>query len=169
LFAPTNYLRYDDAMPTVTPTEAPLQDVELALTRIVRIANLPRLHDRLALASGVALDRTVYPVLARVGDEGAIRLTDLAAALGLDTSTVSRHVQDLATKGLVERRPDPDDRRASVLSLTRPGHAALARIRTVRRDMLENLFVGWSPKDRRDLGRLLSRFSEALARQVDER
>ena len=156
-------------MTTVLTPEAPLQEVEQALTRIVRIANLPRLHDRLAAASGVPIDRTVYPVLARVGDEGAIRLTDLAAALGLDTSTVSRHVQDLATKGLVERQPDPGDRRAGVLRLTRAGQAALARIRTVRRQLLENLFEGWSPKDRRELGRLLSRFATALAGQVDER
>ena len=152
-----------------TIADTPLQDVEQALTRIVRIANLPRLHDRLAAASGVAIDRTVYPVLARVGDEGALRLTDLAAALGLDTSTVSRHVQYLATKGLVERQPDPDDRRAGVLRLTRAGHAALARIRSVRRDMLESLFEGWTQKDQRELGRLLSRFAEALAGQVEER
>jgi len=155
-------------MPTTVAT-TPIEEIEHALTRIVRMAHLPRLHERLAAASGVDLERTAYPILARVGDEGVIRLTDLSAAMGLDTSTVSRQVQHLTAKGLVERTPDPDDGRASVLSLTRAGRDALARIRAVRRDLLDSVFEGWTQKDQRDLARLLGRLTSAFAGQVEER
>jgi DNA-binding MarR family transcriptional regulator len=149
--------------------DSSLESIEQALTRIVRTGHLPRLHERLRAASGVDLDRTAYPVLGRLGEAGPLRLTDLAALIGLDVSTVSRHVADLSAKGLVERRPDPDDGRAGVLSLTRAGRGALGRIREVRRTLLLEVFADWTAVDRRELARLLSRFSEGLSKTVEAR
>ena len=47
-----------------------------------------------------------------------VRPTDLAASMGLDISTVSRHLAQLHRAGLVERTPDPDDRRAQRVQLS---------------------------------------------------
>ena len=50
-----------------------------------------------------------------------MRVTDLAGCANLDTSTVSRHVAQLQRTGLIERTPDPDDRRAQRVELTAAG------------------------------------------------
>jgi DNA-binding MarR family transcriptional regulator len=44
--------------------------------------------------------------------EDGLRLTDLAARAGITVQSMGELVDDLEAKGYVERRPDPDDRRA---------------------------------------------------------
>lgn len=53
--------------------------------------------------------------------EGGTSLTDLAAALGLDLSTVSRVADGLVRRGLLKREADPGDRRRLALFLTNTG------------------------------------------------
>jgi DNA-binding MarR family transcriptional regulator len=51
----------------------------------------------------------------------------LAAQLTADPPYVTLIVDDLEERGLVERQPHPDDRRAKLVSLTAAGRAAVAR------------------------------------------
>src|ERR1700752_1743183 len=53
---------------------------------------------------------------------------DLAAAVGIEGPTLTRHLDALERQGLVRRRQDPSDRRAVVVELTPAGHAAHARL-----------------------------------------
>ena len=73
-------------------------------------------------------DATWAPLvhLARAG--GGIRQTDLAARVGLDTSTLVRLLDLLEARGLIERRIDPGDRRARQLFLTPAGDREVANI-----------------------------------------
>ena len=50
-----------------------------------------------------------------------VRATDLADHVALDLSTISRHLRSLEDAGFLTRSPDPDDRRASLLSVTDEG------------------------------------------------
>ena len=58
------------------------------------------------------LDIGTFWLLKTVGTSGTIRVTDLAAYCNLDISTVSRHLAQLHKTGMIERAPDPVDRRA---------------------------------------------------------
>jgi len=153
----------------VSKKDVCLEDIERALTRVVRTLYLPRLHERLSEAAGVSLERTGYGVLGRIAEAGTIRPSELAAVLGLDISTVSRQVQDLESKGLVERRPDPVDGRASVLNLTTRGDDALTKLRAARRSLLEAIVHDWPAHDRDELARLLSMFGDALNAHMEAR
>lgn len=63
-----------------------------------------------------------YSVLALAADaEDGISQRDLAEQLGLDPSQVVLLVDELATAGLVERRPSPNDRRAKLVAATAEG------------------------------------------------
>lgn len=53
--------------------------------------------------------------------EDGLRLTDLAARAGITVQSMGELVDDLEVKGYVERRPDPDDRRAKRIYLTDRG------------------------------------------------
>lgn len=87
------------------------------------------LDDRL---SGVGLtDATWAPLVHLEMSGGGISQTELAGMLGIDGSTLVRLLDILAGKGLIERRPDPVDRRAKRLHLTQAGHDAVVGIRAV--------------------------------------
>jgi len=55
----------------------------------------------------------------------------LASSLGLDKTTMVAAVDELEDAGLVERRPDPADRRVRLVTVTDAGRTALARARSV--------------------------------------
>jgi DNA-binding MarR family transcriptional regulator len=64
-------------------------------------------------------------------------------------------VDDLQSRGLVERRPDPGDRRATLVALTEEGNRIHAAIRTARQTEAERLFADLDPADRDELARIL--------------
>ncbi|MBW4721924.1 MarR family winged helix-turn-helix transcriptional regulator [Saccharothrix obliqua] len=84
---------------------------------------------------------------------------ELARRTGLDPSTVSRAVAALVAHGLVERRADPADGRASVLAVTAAGHAALDEARRWYDDLLDRVLADWEPRDVEVLTSLLLRLN----------
>lgn len=62
-------------------------------------------------------------VLSRLGKAGAASASDLAAAERVRPQAVAPIVAALEQRGLVRRRPDPDDRRRQLVSLTPTGRA----------------------------------------------
>ena len=78
----------------------------------------------------------------------------LAASVGLDKSTMVATVDELEVTGLVERRPDPADRRVRLVTVTDAGRAALVRARAVVTRTEEEL-VAYLGEDRATLHRLL--------------
>jgi DNA-binding MarR family transcriptional regulator len=83
---------------------------------------------------------------------------ELAAGSGLDQSTVSRAVAALVAHGLVERRTDPTDKRASILAVTPEGRAALDEGRAWYEDVLRTALADWPEGDVEALTALLGRF-----------
>lgn len=111
---------------------------------------------------GGQIDRAGYVVLGRLEGTGAMRLSDLAAHLELDLSTVSRQVRILEELGLVVRHTDPDDRRASRLELSEVGRAQLSELRLQRHTQLDEALQGWPAQDRARLVALISRLADSL-------
>lgn len=93
---------------------------------------------------------------------GPLRLTDLAAAVELDASTVSRQVRHLEDGGMLERTGDPDDRRASRIALTDEGRTRLEAGAERRRAYVSHLLDDWPPEDREQLRLLLNRLLDEL-------
>ncbi|REF35641.1 DNA-binding MarR family transcriptional regulator [Thermasporomyces composti] len=111
---------------------------------------------------GTSIDPALQYVLHAIGGRGPLRLSDLASLVQLDVSTVSRHARALEEAGYLHRTVDPDDRRASLVSITEAGRQVLAEIADRRRALLDAALVEWPDKDRRDLARLLTRLSDDL-------
>ncbi|MBM9505825.1 winged helix-turn-helix transcriptional regulator [Streptomyces sp. KK5PA1] len=101
-------------------------------------------------------------LLARLVDCGEQRATDLAADTLLDLSTVSRQVRSLFERGLISRRPDPEDKRGALLAVTAAGRAEVLRFRAQRDRAIAGALAAWPAADRRELVRLLGRLTEAL-------
>ena len=137
-------------------------DVQVNLALVIRHARLPRLHRRVLGNSGVFLDRSSYAVLAIVDGLGEVRLSDLAAEMMLDLSTVSRQVRRLEDAGLLERSVDPDDRRVSVVRPTASGRDAANRLNHAWQEAFGEALDDWPESELRELATLLGRLSEAL-------
>jgi DNA-binding MarR family transcriptional regulator len=116
---------------------------------------------------GDRLDVSTWPVLHALQMYGELRLSELAAKLQLDISTVSRHVKQLEGRGLVERADDPDDRRATLLRATTAGLEVLDAGRRRRRELVGRVLAGWPAEDVAVFADLATRFTQDLARMLD--
>jgi DNA-binding MarR family transcriptional regulator len=145
------------------------RDLNEGLDRLIRRASLPRVHQRLNATAAVSLDRSSYWLASWLTDAESMRLSDLADVLRTDLSTVSRQVQAAERAGLVERRPDPSDGRASRVYLTPNGRNAIERLRAVQRAEILASIADWSPEDQHRFADLMSRFALSfLAWAVDD-
>ena len=115
-----------------------------------------------ALSDGTTVSRTGYWVLVRVSEVGPARLSDVAATVELDLSTISRQIRDLVAAGLIARTPDPADGRAALLSLTERGRSVLEAVSESRRRVLALAIADWTDEERNALASGLLRLGVGL-------
>lgn len=131
------------------------------------VRGLKDLNNSAIAASGLRLEVAGVHVLGRLAVLGPVRLTELASALGLDPSSVSRQVSAVERAGYVRREPDPSDGRATRLVLTEKGHAAATAVQEKRAQALKVLTPGWSSKDLKELAARLARLNHDLTEHAD--
>ena len=107
---------------------------------------------------GETLDPGTFWLLKNIAANGSMRVTDIAQHANLDVSTVSRHVAQLQKIGLIDRTPDPDDRRAQLVRMTETGQQKLTADLRTRTTLLERSLESWSLEDLDQLDRAMSRF-----------
>jgi DNA-binding MarR family transcriptional regulator len=81
---------------------------------------------KLAVSQALGLSFARVRALRRLAPE-PLAMRALAEKLKADPPYVTLIVNDLEERGLVERRPHPDDRRAKLVSLTRAGRAVVTK------------------------------------------
>jgi DNA-binding MarR family transcriptional regulator len=99
-------------------------------------------------------------------DFEGIRLTDLAARVGVTKQAVGQLVDDLVRLGMVERVADPSDKRAKRVRFSRRGHAALLHGLGVLRDVEETLAADVGRRRMRELHETLKLVVAALERRA---
>jgi DNA-binding MarR family transcriptional regulator len=109
------------------------------------------------------VDKASLLVLWRVSEHGSPRPSEVAGEIGLDLSTISRHIRALEQGGYLVKAADPDDRRACRVTITPLGtelvqQAWERRIATIAAAVRE-----WPEQDRDTLTRLLTRLTDDLA------
>jgi DNA-binding MarR family transcriptional regulator len=101
-----------------------------------------------------------YRLLAALEEFGPASQADLGRRTSIDRSDVVAALNDLAARGLIERSPDPDDRRRNVITITRAGAKQLRDLDEVLAGVQEKLLAPLSPADRVQLVELLTRLVE---------
>lgn len=110
-----------------------------------------------SLRTAHSAHRHHYAVLAALAESGPTSQADLGRRIGLDRSDVTAAVNLLVGNGMLERTPDPGDRRRNVVSLTPAGLAHLAEIDAVLGEAQQELLAPLTEEDRDVLVRLLRR------------
>ena len=134
-------------------TERPADDLVAALSALVT---------HLKRRSGDPETGARAFLLAHVDRLAPVRATDLTDATALDLSTISRHLRGLEDAGLLTRSPDPDDRRASLLTVTDAGRVFLADAVRARTAMLASAMAHWPADDVATLSHLMTRLAHDL-------
>jgi DNA-binding MarR family transcriptional regulator len=93
---------------------------------------------------------------------GPLRLSELAERMGITAPTASRAVDGLVELGLLERLPDPADRRAVSIDVTAPGRARVEERMALAAAALEPAVAALSAQDRARLAALLARLADAI-------
>ena len=106
------------------------------------VARLLRNHaDQRARQFGMT--RAQWAVLARLESNEGLKQSELAEMLDLQPITLTRLVDRLCANGLIERRADPDDRRAKRLYLTPQARPLMDRLADLGQDMMKTVLGGF--------------------------
>jgi DNA-binding MarR family transcriptional regulator len=111
---------------------------------------------------GLSLARA--KLLSRMERQGPCRPGELAAQLGQSPRTLTDALDALERDGLAERKPDPDDRRALLVSVTSRGKKALRDIEEPKRLALEDFFRPLSAAQQKSLLSSLEKIIQDQAR-----
>jgi MarR family transcriptional regulator, transcriptional regulator for hemolysin len=93
-------------------------------------------------ARDFGMTRAQWAVLARVEKSEGLKQTELADTLDLQPITVTRLIDRLCDNGLIERRSDPDDRRAKRLYLTPAARPVLDDLARLGTDLMARVLAG---------------------------
>src|SRR6266511_217106 len=118
--------------------------------------------DRQLAESGCGLDLREYDLLVHLAEAApaGLRLRDLADRALVSRSNVTRRLEALDQRGLARRRPDPDDGRGVIATLTPAGRRALRRAAVVHLAGVKALVFSGQDVDLT----ALQRFLNAMAR-----
>jgi DNA-binding MarR family transcriptional regulator len=123
-----------------------------------------RLGRRLRQHSAADITQSQLSALATVVRDGPLQLRDLAAAERVQPPTVTRIVEQLVERGLVERTQDTADRRVAWVGATAEGRALVEQIRRRRDTYLAKRLRTFEP----DELALLERAAELLERLCED-
>jgi len=97
-----------------------------------------------------------YAALVAIQTHPGIDATRLSAVIAFDRSTLGSVIERIEAKGLLERKPSPDDRRIKLLYLTRSGAALLREIVPAVDRAQARMLEPLKPAERKTLMALLS-------------
>lgn len=153
----------DTTTATATDTAAELADAMTRVIKRIRRLTSERLEPYgITPGQGRALRALAHAPGCELPDR-AMRLSDLADRLHIAPRSATTVVDALEEAGMVERAPDPADRRAVRIVLTAAGRSAVERIGQVRHEVAQEYFGPVSPADQDALLRALRNAEAAYA------
>jgi len=117
-------------------------------------------------APGITLVQ--FRALATLAEHGAQRVADLAALLGVNSSTATRMSGRLRRKGLLTRTVDPLDRRVTRLEITPAGVDVVRTVTARRQAVIERIARRIPEQQRRALVVSMRAFTEAAGDGPDQ-
>lgn len=125
------------------------------------------LHQPDRTACGQPISTSEAHALSVLGNSGVLRVTELARALNLEKSTVSRLVSSMTQRGWIRSSSDAHDGRARLIGLTASGRRAAARLKAARASHLQAVLTAIDPARRDEVIDGLAELTRA-ARSIKE-
>lgn len=150
--------------PTGGPDRVPRfeRDILFLLHDVARLLHVDA--DKRARAHGMT--RAQWGILIWLERQPGISQKELAELLEVEPITVARLIDRLESRGMVERRPDPRDRRIWRLHLRPPAHAVLHEIAEQRAEMTRTVSRGIEPDTLDMMIEALSRMKSTMTQDA---
>ena len=113
------------------------------------------------------LRMTQAQVVLRLACQGAMTAGDLARSIGHAPGALTRILDQLQHKGLVERQPHESDRRALRIALTPQGMLVQRRLHATRMKVMSRLLAGLQDAEREQLMDFMQRMLHSLQNPTD--
>ena len=137
---------------------------EIAFT-IMDVARMLKTYaDQRARQFGIS--RAQWAVLIRIERSEGLKQSELAELLDLQPISLTRLLDRLADNGLIERRADPNDRRANRLYLKPAARPLLGRLSELGADMMETVLEGLDAKSIDRMLKELATLKDNLRRAI---
>jgi MarR family transcriptional regulator, transcriptional regulator for hemolysin len=120
-------------------------------------------------AAQFGITRAQWVVLVRVQRSEGLNQSELAEILDLQPITLTRLLDKLCDSGLIERRPDPTDRRAKRLFLTAAARPLLERLAVLGEETMANTLAGVEPEGVEQMVSKLAIVKDNLRRLIQHR
>ena len=144
-----------------------MTDLEPLFTEFMLLYHrMVRQLDRRMAEEGASLART--RILMCLQKTNLRRGTELAEFLTLAPRTITEAIDGLEREGLVERHPDPEDRRAKLILITPAGECAVKRTEPLRQAMIDQTFGVLDPLERERMLDYLKRIGTTLDEPTPE-
>jgi MarR family transcriptional regulator for hemolysin len=124
------------------PARDPSRELAFQLNDVARL--LRTYADQAARHLGMT--RAQWAVMARLERAEGLKQSELAEILDLQPITLTRLIDRLCDSGLIERRADPNDRRAKRLFLTPAAKPLMDRLDTLGKDLMATVLEGIAPE-----------------------
>jgi DNA-binding MarR family transcriptional regulator len=109
-------------------------------------------------------DSSALAILASAAQRDNVRPSEVANALGVHQSSITRQVRTLETAGHVTLVEDPADRRSCFIRITDSGRKEVERLNQIGLERFAAFVEGWDAEEVRELGRLLSQLEASIVR-----
>jgi EmrB/QacA subfamily drug resistance transporter len=152
-----------DPVETLPPMDnrSSLQEVELALERIIRLENRAQVYENLSTRASLDLGPQACWLLFRLEEFSDLDQAGLAARYNVSEATLSTGLGQLEAEEMV------DIVEGSPIRITAKGRATMAALTEARRAGLEELLDGWDPSEHPELETLVRRLADSLMADDD--
>jgi DNA-binding MarR family transcriptional regulator len=116
----------------------------------------------------LGVTRSQWWVIAHLSRHDGMMQTELANLLDIGKVTLGGLIDRLENGGWVERRADPNDRRAKRIFLTSNAHGLINDMRAAERQHNDYVLKGFSRKERDQLADMLNRVKKNLIDVIDK-
>jgi DNA-binding MarR family transcriptional regulator len=112
----------------------------------------------------LGITRAQWWVLAHLSRHDGMMQTQLADVLEVGKASLGDVIEGLESGGWVERRPDPTDKRAKRVYLTKPAQSLIKRMTVMEHDFNSKILIDLSAPERAEMMRSLLKIKHAIAR-----
>lgn len=137
-----------------------LFDLELRLTSLMRTL------EALNRKRKYPIERAHYLLLLQLND-APLSIGELATQLLLDNSTVTRQINAMLKNGLIEKVPNPNDARSTLVWITLHGQQLVSEMHQLRIERLSKTLSLWEDEEIQALADLMSRFDRDMNHSIE--
>ncbi len=121
--------------------------IEAAMVELGRMTRSGRADRLRCERAGVELTGAAQRLIYYLMENGPMRLSDLARRTETDPGILTRQINAIERQGIVERKPDPTDRRAALVQMSPKGRRVAQRLREVQDEVLGGQLARWTRVD----------------------